>query len=65
MLKGRSSLDCTDLVSPKAYERNDQIIIKYFQQILKRLKQKIPVVLFVFNMENLKTVRYYTFLKKH
>ena len=31
MLKGESSLDYTNLFSPNEYEKNDKIILKYFQ----------------------------------
>ena len=31
MLKGRSLLDYTNLFSPNEYEKNDKIILKYFQ----------------------------------
>ena len=31
MLKGKSLLDYTNLFSPNEYERNDKIILKYFQ----------------------------------
>ena len=31
MLKGKSSLDYKNLFSPKEYEKNDKIILKYFQ----------------------------------
>ena len=31
MLKGKSFLDCTNLFSPNDYEKNDKIILKYFQ----------------------------------
>ena len=31
MLKGESSLDFTNLFSPNEYEKNDKIILKYFQ----------------------------------
>ena len=37
MLKGKSLLDYTNLFSPNAYEKNDKIILKHFQQ-LKRLR---------------------------
>ena len=30
MLKGKSSLDYTNLISPNNYEKNDKIILKYF-----------------------------------
>ena len=38
MLNGRSSLDCTDLFSAKAYKRNDKIIIKFFSINSKMVK---------------------------
>ena len=31
MLKGKSLLDYTNLFSPNDYEKNDQLILKYFQ----------------------------------
>ena len=31
MLKGKRLLDYTNLYSPKKYEKNDKIILKYFQ----------------------------------
>ena len=31
MLKGESLLDYTNLFSPNDYEKNDQVILKYFQ----------------------------------
>ena len=31
MLKDESLLDCTNLFSPNKYEKNDKIILKYFQ----------------------------------
>ena len=31
ILKGKSVLDCKNLFSLKEYEKNDKIILKYFQ----------------------------------
>ena len=31
MLKAKSLLDYTNLVSPKEYEKNNKIVLKYFQ----------------------------------
>ena len=31
MLKGKSLLDYTNLFSPGKYEKNDKLILKYFQ----------------------------------
>ena len=33
MSKGRSLHDYTNLFSPNDYEKNDKIILKYFQQL--------------------------------
>ena len=33
MLKGKSLLDYTNLFSPNAYEKIDEIILKYFQEL--------------------------------
>ena len=33
MLKAKSSLDYTNLFSPNDYEKNDKIILKYFQEL--------------------------------
>ena len=38
MTIGKSILDSTDLFSPTQYEKNDKIIFKYSQYILKRKK---------------------------
>ena len=46
MLKGKSFLDYVNLFSPNDYEKNDKLIVKYFQQ-LKRWTNYI---------ENLKNV---------
>ena len=33
MLKGDSLLDYTNLFSPNEYEKNDKVVLKYFQQL--------------------------------
>ena len=33
MLKGKSLLEYTNIFSPNDYEKNDKIILKYFQQL--------------------------------
>ena len=38
MLKGKNLLDYTNLFSANEYEKNDKIILKYFQQNLIKLK---------------------------
>ena len=35
MFKGKSFLDYTNLFSPNKYEKNNNIILKYFQQLKK------------------------------
>ena len=42
MLKGKSLVDYTNLFSPNDYEKNDKIILKYFQE-LKRCKNYIAL----------------------
>ena len=38
MLKGKSLLDNTNLFSLKEYEKNDKIVLKYFQIDSKKVK---------------------------
>ena len=38
MLKGKSLLEYTNLFSPSEYEKNDKIILKYFEKIFKMKK---------------------------
>ena len=38
MLNGKSLLEYTNFFSPNVYEKNDKIILKYFQYILRSLK---------------------------
>ena len=54
MLKGKSLLENTNLVFPNDYEKNDKIILKYFQKNLNKLK---CIVMFVINIENLKNLK--------
>ena len=54
MLKGKSLLVNTNLFSPNDYDKNDKIILKYFQKNLKKLK---CIVMFVINIENLKNLK--------
>ena len=49
ILKGKTLVDCKNLFSPSNYEKNDKIILKYFNQP-KRLKSYIA--LFVVSIEN-------------
>ena len=64
MLEGQSLSDYTNFFSPSDYEKNDKIIPKKFQEILKRLGWKKPIVLFVISMKNLKTLNIIHFRKK-
>ena len=57
MLKGKCFFDYTNLFSPNDYEKNDEIMLKYFQQ-LKRWKNYIA--LFAVSIENLKNLKYHT-----
>ena len=41
MLKGKSLVDYTKLVSPDNYEKNDKIILKYFQSLKKWIYELI------------------------
>ena len=61
MLKGNSLLDYINLFSLREYGKNDKIMLKYFQRILKMLKWKKSTVLFVENIKTLKTLKYHMF----
>ena len=54
MLKGKSLLENPNLFSPNDYDKNDKIILKYFQKNLNKLKR---TVMFVINIENLKNLK--------
>ena len=56
-LKGKIFLDYTNLFSPNDYEKNENIILKYFQY-LKRGKNYIA--LFAVSIENLENLKYHT-----
>ena len=75
MLKGESLLEYTNLFSLNKYEKNEKIILIYYQQnlnkaysqqntfsfsILKWLRWKKSIVSFVINIESLKTLEYHT-----
>ena len=53
MVKGKSLVDYIDLISLHEYEKQ-----------LKRWRRKISMMLFLVSIENLKTLKYQTFLKK-
>ena len=42
----------TNLFLPKDYETNDKTILKYFQEVLKKLKWKKSIVWFVVIIKN-------------
>ena len=54
MLKGKTLLKYTNLFPPNDYEKNDKIILKYFQQNLNKLKLYCNVC-----------NKYHIFFKKH
>ena len=60
MLKDKSLLDYTNL-SSNDYEKNDKIIIKYFQYLKRRKKF---IALFAGSIEKLKNLKYHTSWKK-
>ena len=57
MLKGKSLLEYTNLFYLNDYEKDDKMILKYFQEV-KRWKNYIA--LFTVSIENLKNLKYYT-----
>ena len=61
MLKGERLLDYTNLFSPNDYEKNDKIILKYFQW-LKRSENYIAS--FAVSIENLENLKYHTSYEK-
>ena len=62
MLKGKSLLEYTNLFYPNDYEKNEKVILKYFQQNLNKLK---CIVMFVINIEDLKNLKISYIFKKH
>ena len=60
MLKGKSLLEFTNLLYPNEYNKNDRIILKYFQQNINKL---ICILMFAINIENFKKLKYHMFLK--
>ena len=56
MLKGKSFLDDINFVCLNRYEKNDRIIPKVFLEILKRLRRKKYIILFVISIKHLKTL---------
>ena len=65
MLTNKSLLDYFILFSPNECEKNDKIIIKIFL-VTKMIKiKKIHISISAVSIENLKNLKYHTFLKKH
>ena len=54
MLKGKNLLDYTNLLSPNDYEKNDKIMLKYFQELKRR---KNYIALFAVSAEYLKILK--------
>ena len=54
MLKDKNLVQYINLFSRNEYEKNNKIILRYFQKILKRLKWWKSIVFFLVNKENLK-----------
>ena len=59
MLKDKSLLKYTNLFRPNDYEKNDKIMLKYFQQNLNNLLYRsiVSIVMFAINIENLKKLK--------
>ena len=55
MLKGKSLLGCTNLFSPKKYEKNDKILSKYFHLIY---------YIIVISIKNSNILKYNVFFEK-
>ena len=64
MLKGKCLLEYTNLFSPNDYEKNDKIILKYFQQNIKLVKMYYNVCNKYRKLQKI-TTKYHIFLKKH
>ena len=64
MLKGKRLLEYINLISANKYEKNDTIILKYFQYNLNKLKQWQFIVMFAINIANLKKLKCHIFFKK-
>ena len=63
ILKGKILLDYTNLFSSNKYQKDDETMLEYFQE-LTRLRWKNSIKLFVVSIENLRTLKYHTFSKK-
>ena len=61
-LKGKSFLECTNLFSPNEYKKSNT---KVYSKVLKKLQWKKFIVLLTVNIENLLTLKYHIFSKKH
>ena len=70
MIRGSGLLGYTNLFFPNKYEKNDTIILKYFEwleisffinRFQKSIDQKKSIVLSVKNTENLKNLEHHMF----
>ena len=61
MLKDESVLGHTNLFPPNEYEKNDKIVLKYFQQNLNRLN---CFVMLVIKIEYLRKLKYHILTRK-
>ena len=57
-------LEYTNVFSASEIEKNDKILLKYFQKVFKNLEWKKSVILLVVNIKNLKAIKYHKCLKK-
>ena len=64
MLKGKSLLDYTNLLSSSEYEKNDKIILKYFQY-LKNIKMRKIYCIVCGKHRQFKKPKMSYILKKH
>ena len=62
MLKGKILLEHTNFFSSNDYEKNDKIILKYFQKYFEKTKKikKSNILVFVVSIENLKNLNCHT-----
>ena len=63
-VKVKTLLEYTNAFSASELEKNDKILLKYFQKVFKNLKWKKSVILLVVNIKNLKAIKYHKCLKK-
>ena len=64
MLKGKSLLEYTNLLSPNEYKKNDKIILFLWIDFIK-VKIKKSTVFVVKSIKNLNSLKYHIFAIKH